>query len=114
MRRICQKMFKKGDKDAAKQSLAQSEEFCKIKLLKEFEKADKQLKKRNTFRGNLIEENDSNMFSISDLISLEGKVIEEAIFILQNHHNKSLVSQNKENLLYVKIKRTNYIKNSSF
>ena len=34
-------MFKKGDKDAAKQSLAQSEEFCKIKLLKEFEKADK-------------------------------------------------------------------------
>ena len=41
MRKMCRKMCSKLDKDEANQSLGKNEEFCKIKLLKEFEKVDK-------------------------------------------------------------------------
>ena len=57
-----------------------------------------------------MEEADTSLFSISDMINMNDTAIEDTIFIVHNHQPKSVGYQPKVH--YVKIKRANYIKNS--
>ena len=54
-------------------------------------------------------------FSISELSNLDGKVIEDSIFIISNEGQGNKVDNNlNEQVQYVKIKRTNYFINDQF
>ena len=85
------------------------EEFFKIKILKEFDKEDnsqaKNIRSRQVLKAGV--EDKSNLFSLSDIGYLDCKEIEKMIFILHDEDKKK-----EKPTSYVKIKRTNYIKNN--